>query len=65
MLKATSHPADEAVKPAGFVGSTRVLTVEKVAINAVMAGAKPEYFPLILAVSTQAHLEIPQPPWPI
>jgi len=54
MLEATSHPADEEVKPAGFMGSTRVLTVEKVAINAVMAGAKPEYFPLILAVSTQA-----------
>ena len=26
-------------------------TVEKVAVNAVMAGAKPEYFPVILALA--------------
>ena len=30
-------------------------TVEKVAVNAVMAGAKPEYFPLILAL---AHAQV-------
>ncbi len=27
------------------------LTVEKVAVNAVMAGARPEYFPVILALA--------------
>ena len=26
-------------------------TVEKVAVNAVMAGARPEYFPVILALA--------------
>lgn len=29
----------------------RVLTVEKAAINAVMAGCKPEYFPVVLAAA--------------
>jgi len=53
MLAETSHPRDE------VVGSMRVTgvreawdyTVETVAINAVMAGAKPEYFPAILALA--------------
>jgi hypothetical protein len=27
-------------------------TVEKVAINAVMAGCRPEYFPIVLAIAT-------------
>ena len=29
-------------------------TVEKVAVNAVMAGAHPEYFPVILALAASA-----------
>ena len=33
-------------------------TVEKVAINAVMAGCKPEYFPIVLAM-VEAVLELP------
>ena len=47
MLAGTSHAPDEVVgrmRPT----STREAweyTVEKVAVNAVMAGAKPEYFP--------------------
>jgi hypothetical protein len=53
MLSQTSHSPDE------IVGSMRVTgvresweyTVETVAINAVMAGAKPEYFPAILALA--------------
>ena len=53
MLAQTSHSPDE------IVGSMRVTgvreawqyTVETVAINAVMAGAKPEYFPAILALA--------------
>ena len=53
MVAATSHKPDEIVgrmRPT----STREAweyTVEKVAVNAVMAGAKPEYFPVILAIA--------------
>lgn len=54
MLKGTSHEPDEVVKEAsGTFGTTRPFTVEKVAIIAVMAGAKPEYLPTILALSSQ------------
>lgn len=53
MLKGTSHRPDEIVKTAaGTFGSRRPFTVEKVAILAVMAGAKPEYFPVILALAS-------------
>ena len=53
MLKGTSHKPDEIVKSAaGTFGTRRPFTVEKVAILAVMAGAKPEYFPVILALSS-------------
>jgi hypothetical protein len=53
MLKHTKHKPDE------IVGSMRVTgereaweyTVETVAINAVMSGAKPEMFPAILAIA--------------
>jgi hypothetical protein len=51
MLKGTSHPPDKVVgrlRPASFREFWE-LTVEKVAVNAVMAGAKPEYLPVILA----------------
>ncbi|HJX34697.1 MAG TPA: hypothetical protein VJ373_05920 [Desulfatiglandales bacterium] len=50
MLKGTSHRPDEVVSKMG----SREMTVEKAAVYAVMAGAKPEYFPTILAVLTQA-----------
>jgi hypothetical protein len=54
MLKGTSHKPDELVKEAsGTFGTTRPFTVEKVAIIAVMAGAKPEYLPVILALASQ------------
>jgi len=54
MLKGTSHKPDELVKKeSGTFGTNRPFTVEKVAIIAVMAGAKPEYLPVILALSTQ------------
>jgi hypothetical protein len=54
MLKATSHSPDE------IVGTMRPsppheaweYNVEMVAVNAVMAGAKPEYFPVILAIAS-------------
>lgn len=54
MLKATSH------KPEELVGKMRPTetqedwsyTVERVAVNAVMAGARPEHFPVILALAS-------------
>jgi hypothetical protein len=53
MLARTSHRPDEVV---GHMRPTQFreyweYTVEKVAVNAVMAGAKPEYFPVILAIA--------------
>ena len=54
MLKGTSHKPDELIKKdAGVFGTIRPFTVEKVAIVAVMAGAKPEYLPVILALASQ------------
>src|SRR5712691_12093427 len=52
MLAATRRRPDEVV---GRMRSTHFreyweYTVEKVAVNAVMAGARPEYFPVILAL---------------
>jgi hypothetical protein len=54
MLKGTSHKPDEVVgKMAPARGSYPEwsYTVKQVAINAVMAGAKSEYFPTILAIA--------------
>jgi hypothetical protein len=48
MLQGTTHAADEVVTES-FRPEGRRVTVEMVAINAVMAGAKPEYLPVILA----------------
>ena len=54
MLKGTSHKRDEVIGTrAGTFGTGRSFTVEKVAMIAVMAGAKPEYLPVILALSSQ------------
>ena len=53
MLKGTSHKPDEVIKSAaGTFGTKRPFTVEKVAMISVMAGAKPEYLPAILALSS-------------
>jgi len=53
MLKGTSHKPDEVVKAgAGTFGARRPFTVEKVAVLAVMAGAKPEHLPVILALAS-------------
>jgi hypothetical protein len=47
MLKGTSRSPDEII---GTVAPKNgVATIEKIAINAVMAGAKPEYMPVIIA----------------
>lgn len=54
MLGGTSHPPDEIVgrlRPTVFRESWE-FTVEKVAVNAVMAGARPEYLPVILALAS-------------
>jgi hypothetical protein len=54
MLKGTSHPPDKVVgrlRPTAFREYWE-FTVEKVAVNAVMAGARPEYFPVILALAS-------------
>jgi len=53
MLAGTSRDRDEVV---GTMRPTHTreaweFTVEKVAVNAVMAGARPEYFPVILALA--------------
>jgi hypothetical protein len=53
MLAHTSREPDEIVgrmQPVEFRVAWEY-TVEKVAVNAVMAGAKPEYFPVILALA--------------
>jgi hypothetical protein len=53
MLEGTSHPPDEIVgrmRPTSFREFWEY-TVEKVAVNAVMAGARPQYFPVILALA--------------
>ena len=53
MLKGTSLPGDKIVgrmRPTAFREFWE-FDVEKVAVNAVMAGARPEYLPVILALS--------------
>ncbi len=55
MLKGTSHDPDEILgrmNPGSDAGETWTYTVKTAAINAVMAGAKPEYFPVILAIGS-------------
>ncbi len=47
MLKGTSHHPEEFVARLPLKGG--VATVERIAINAVMAGCLPEYFPVVLA----------------
>jgi hypothetical protein len=54
MLKATSHKPDEIVgkiSPTPGVFEYWSYTVKQVAVNAVMAGAEPKYFPVILAIA--------------
>jgi len=55
MLKATSHKPDEVVgkmTPAQGAFPAWSYTVQHVAVNAVMAGAIPDYFPTILAIAS-------------
>jgi len=54
MLKGTSRSPDEII---GKIPPDNLsCTIEKVAINAVLAGCKPEYFPVVLA-SVEAALQ--------
>ncbi len=55
MLKGTSHQPDEVVgkmTPAQGAFPPWSYTVKQVAVNAVMAGATPDYFPTILAIAS-------------
>jgi hypothetical protein len=55
MLAGTSHDPDEVLgqmNPGSEAGERWSYTVKTAAINAVMAGAKPEYFPVILAIGS-------------
>jgi hypothetical protein len=55
MLKSTSHQPAEVLgkmNPGSEAGDTWTYTVKVAAINAVMAGAEPEYFPVILALGS-------------
>jgi hypothetical protein len=55
MLKGTSHDPDEllgSMNPGSGAGEDWTYTVKDAAINAVMSGAKPEYFPVILALGS-------------
>jgi hypothetical protein len=56
MLKATSHSPDEVlVKPLQGVGYTSArwgYTVRQVAVNAVLSGCRPEFFPVVLAMAS-------------
>ena len=53
MLKGTSHHPDEVVgKMAAGAYPAWSYTVKQVAASAVMSGARPEYFPIILAIAS-------------
>ena len=55
MLAATGHKPDEIVgkmTPAQGAFPAWTYNVRQVAVNAVMAGARPEYFPTILAIAS-------------
>ena len=57
MLAGTSHKPDELIgRMRGTAhGIGWAYTIEKVAVNAVMAGARPEYFPVILALAASGR----------
>ena len=54
MLKGTSHSPDEEVSQSYDFENREMIkaTVRDMAVIAVMAGAKPEYFPVILAIAS-------------
>ena len=60
MLKGTSHSPDEVLRtPLQGVGYTSArwgFNVRQVAVNAVMAGCRPQYFPVVLAMASVGML---------
>jgi hypothetical protein len=62
MLKFTSHNPDEVLSdkmtPGSEAGEAWTYTVKDAAVNAVMAGAKPEYFPVILALGSTGQTAV-------
>ena len=59
MLKGTSHQRDEVVgRTGGGANGAWHYTVEQVAVNAVMAGCDPAYFPVILAIASTGDLAL-------
>src|SRR6204780_5427728 len=60
MLKGTSHSSDEVLRTAqqgvGYTSARWAYTVRQVAVNAVMAGCRPEYFPVVLAMASVGSL---------
>src|SRR5262249_55107557 len=54
MIAAAGRPADELIGP--IPPRWRKATIEKIAINAVIAGCRPDYFPAVLA-ALEALLE--------
>lgn len=59
MLKGTSHHPDEVVgKMAAGAYAPWEYTVRQVAVNAVMAGCKPEYFPVVLAIASTGYASL-------
>lgn len=61
MLQGTSHAPGEVVGQMAVAhrGEYTSYTVEKVAINAVMVGARPEHLPVILAIASTGHPAFP------
>ena len=51
MLTGTSHKPDEVIGPVPVPFERREFTVETVAINGLMAGCRPEYMPVLLAIA--------------
>ena len=60
MLKGTSHSPDEEVGQTYDHDHHEIIkyTVRDIAVTAVMAGAKPEYFPVILAIASMKQSSI-------
>jgi len=59
MLKGTSHHPDEQVgRTGGGASGAWHYTVKQVAVNAVMAGCEPEFFPVVLAIASTGSLAL-------
>ena len=61
MLAQTSHTPNEhlgTMNPGSVAGENWTYTVRTAAIAAVMAGAKPEYFPVILAIGSTGQTAV-------